>query len=76
MFKNIGVCHTKSDITKSQYLFGLNSEISNKKLATIERNSLGDCLCLLNYNLVTIRHDDVASYTPTFPKTKLFNGGF
>lgn len=57
----IGTIKIKSQILYTNYFWGPKSEIEDKTLPLLERNSYGDCLCLApgNKGLVDVDHRDI-----------------
>lgn len=69
----VGHCLVKNKVSKTKFLFGTNSEIEGQLLPVLEKNSSGDCLCIIhNKGLVDVDNTDIVSYIPSIKKD-IFN---
>jgi len=61
----IGWCRIVDKPTETIFHHGKIEDIAGKELPVLERNDLGDCLCLYkDVGLVDVEHTDVAEFRP------------
>ena len=69
-----GFATLNKELNHSQNLFGELSDVEGRILQVIDRNSSGDCMCLLpsQDNLISIDNRDIKLFMPT-PEKDLQN---
>jgi hypothetical protein len=65
MFQRVGFARVKAAVSdRTIHPFGKPSDLAGKRLEVLERNRLGDCLCVTEDHsaIVDVDRDDVESF--------------